>query len=595
MSAIEEIKQKLDIVEIAGRYTQLTKAGKNFKGVCPFHQEKHGSFFVFPDRQSWHCFGACSTGGDIFSLVMKKEGLEFAEALKMLAARAGVTLPARGRETQEKQQHDRLYEANEAAREYYHELFNTSREAAQARQYTISRGLNAQSVMDFKLGFSPSGREHLKKYLLEKGFSELELLAAGLVIKTETGVIDRFHNRLMFPINNTTGRTTGFGGREMDGSQPKYLNSPESPVFDKSGILYGLDLAREDIRKHDQAVLVEGYMDVIIARQYGFTNTIGAMGTAISEKQIDAIKKLTRNLVLAMDADEAGEKAMLRGIEHENALGSEIKVVLMKAGLDPDAAIRQSAHDWSQAVLNAEPLVDFAISKAAAGCDLSSAAGKSRLVEIILPIIAQMHNLVRQAHYLQKLSRMVNVNESRLEASLKELKTRRQAGFQHVKTQQPPTRRHLLSNQREEYCLALLIQHPQLRQKAGGLKIEYFSGTENALIFSLLSAGNDIQSIKNKLDVATLEHMERLDNRPIIPGDLERKLEECVLLLKENYLRTLMQNQEAILSSGELSAAEKENLLEESMQIGEQLKSVFWQKSKNTERIKKENNASENG
>ncbi|MBN1368878.1 MAG: DNA primase [Dehalococcoidaceae bacterium] len=593
MSAIEEIKQKLDIVEIAGRYTQLTKAGKNFKGVCPFHQEKHGSFFVFPDRQSWHCFGACSTGGDIFSLVMKKEGIEFAEALKMLAVRAGVTLPVRGRETLEKQQHARLYEANEAARDYYYNLFNTSREAEKARQYALSRGLNAQSLMDFKLGFSPSGRENLKKHLLEKGFSEKELLDAGLVIKTETGFIDRFHNRLMFPINNTAGRTTGFGGREMDGSQPKYLNSPESPVFDKSGILYGLDLAREEIRRRDQVVLVEGYMDVIIARQYGFTNTVAAMGTAISEKQIDAIKKLTRNLVLAMDADEAGEKAVLRGIEHENSLGSEIKVALMSPGLDPDAVIRQSAQDWSKAVNDAEPLVDFIISKAAAECDLSSAAGKSRLVDRILPVIAQMNNLVRQAHYLQKLSKMVNVNESRLEASLKEMKTRNQTGFQYAKPEVARTGRPLLSNQREEYCLALLIQHPQLRQKAVELETEYFSSTENALIFSLLSAGDDIETVKNKLDFATLEYMERLGTRPLIPGGLERKLEECVLLLKENYLRTLMQNQEAILSSAGLSATEKEALLEESMKIGDQLKSVFWQKSKNTERIKKENNASE--
>jgi len=593
MSAIEEIKQKLDIVEIAGRYTQLTKAGKNFKGVCPFHQEKHGSFFVFPDRQSWHCFGACSTGGDIFSLVMKKEGIEFAEALKMLAARAGVNLPVRGRETQDKQQHARLYEANETARDYYHQLFNTSREAEKARQYALSRGLNAQSLMDFKLGFSPSGRENLRRHLLEKGFSENELLDAGLVIKTETGFIDRFHNRLMFPINNTAGRTTGFGGREMDGSQPKYLNSPESPVFDKSGILYGLDLAREEIRRRDQVVLVEGYMDVIIARQYGFTNTVAAMGTAISEKQIDAIKKLTRNLVLAMDADEAGEKAMLRGIEHENSMGNEIKVALMPPGLDPDAVIRQSAQDWSKAVNDAEPLVDFIISKAAAEYDLSSAAGKSRLVDKVLPIIAQMHNLIRQAHYLQKLSKMVNVNESRLEASLKETKTRHQTGSQYIKTEQAQTRRPLFSNQREEYCLALLIQYPQLMQKADELKAEYFSGTENALIFSLLSAGDDIETVKNKLDFAILEHMERLGARPIIPGGLERKLEECVLLLKENYLRTLMQNQEAILGSAGLSATEKEVLLGESMQIGEQLKSVFWQKSRNTDRIKKENNANE--
>lgn len=589
MSAIEEIKQKLDIVEIAGQYTQLIKSGKNFKGVCPFHQEKHGSFFVFPDRQSWHCFGACSTGGDIFSLVMKREGLDFGDALKMLAAKAGVALPSPVKQQEERLKFKRLYEVNDAARDYYYEQLKNSPEAERVRNYVKQRGVNAASVADFKLGYSPAGRESLKKHLLEREFTIEEMLQAGLVIEVESGVIDRFHNRLMFPISNYDGRTAGFGGREMGDSQPKYLNSPETPVFDKSSLLYGFSLAREEARKKDTIIMVEGYMDAIISHQHGFKNTVAAMGTSIGDRQIETIKKITRNILLALDADEAGEKAMLRLIDYENLLDHEIKVVYIPAGQDPDEVINESAETWQRLLETAEPLLDFTFSTASRGVDLGSASGKSRLAEKLLPTIAQIQNPVRQAHYLQKLASMIQVDQQRLESSLKGLKTGQSPVRLRTPAREKTTERRLFSNPREEFCLAILIQYPELKQKAAGLKSEYFANSENAEIFSVISANGDLDTARDLFDEATLEHYDRLANQPISPQGLEFKLKECILLLRESYLRRLLQNHEAILGSDDLTGEEKEALLKQGDAVDQELKELFHEKSRKLERMKREN------
>jgi len=588
MEAIEEIKQRLDIVEVAGQYTRLVKSGKNFKGICPFHQEKHGSFFVFPDKQRWHCFGACSTGGDIFSLVMKKEGLGFNEALRTLASKAGVNLPERSREKELRQKHERLHEASRLARDYYYEVLKSAREAEKARNYVKSRGLNATSLTDFKIGYSLPGKQNLKNHLTERGFTDKELLEAGLIIETESGLIDRFRNRLMFPIHDYRGRPAGFGGREMDGNQPKYLNSPETPIFNKSNIIYGFDLAREEIRKKDQVIMVEGYMDAIIARQFGFYNTVAVMGTSISNKQIDMIKKATTNIILAMDADEAGEKAMLRVIEYENHLENEIKVAIMPPGRDPDEVIQNNPGEWQALVENADPLCDFAFSKSSSEVDLTTAAGKQTLVGKLLPVIAQMNSLVRQAHYLQKLSKMVNVPEAKLESSLREFKTRQEVrSYTSGKNQKISTEK-VFASPREEYCLAMLIQNPELIEKARGLEGKYFKNSENAEIFRLIRAGNDIESMRQKLDGAVAEHMEKLATRPISPEGLESKIAECILLLEENHLRSILQNHEHVLSSPELTDNEKEAVLKESMLISQQLKELFSKKRSGIHQMRRE-------
>jgi len=337
VGAVEDVKQRLNIVEVISAYVPLKKAGRNYKGLCPFHNEKTPSFVVFPDTQRWHCFGACGSGGDVINFVMRREGLPFVEALKMLAARVGVELtpptPAQEAEAEERR---RLWDVNRLAAEYFHRLLMESDEAAQARSYLAGRGLQAETLRAFQVGYARDTWQALSDYLGSQGWREADLTKAGLVSERESGgSYDRFRGRIVYPIRDARGHVCGFGGRVLDDSLPKYLNSPQTPVFDKGGVLYGIDLAREMIRRSETAVLVEGYMDVLMAHQAGFRNVVGAMGTALSEAQIAILKPLTKRLVLALDPDVAGDKATLRGLEvAKEALDARV-VPVPTAGADP--------------------------------------------------------------------------------------------------------------------------------------------------------------------------------------------------------------------------------------------------------------------
>jgi len=274
MGVIDEVKQRTDIVEVINQYTKLTKAGRTFRGLCPFHSEKRPSFFVYTEQQSWHCFGACNTGGDVFSFIMKKQGIDFGETLRLLAQKAGITIPSRLEPDTGKDERERLYQVNEAAAQYFHNLLLKSPAGEKARSYLASRGLSPETITNFQLGFSLDSWEALKQYLTARDYTGDELLSTGLIIETETGKThDRFRNRLMFPIYDIRGHITGFGARVLDDSLPKYVNSPQTPLFDKSSSLYGINLASSAIRQQNMAVIVEGYMDVITAHRNGGNRT----------------------------------------------------------------------------------------------------------------------------------------------------------------------------------------------------------------------------------------------------------------------------------------------------------------------------------
>ena len=294
MSVIDEVKQKTDITEIIGQYATLKKAGKNLTALCPFHSEKHPSFFVYPEQQSWHCFGACNTGGDVLSFIMKIESMEFGDALRLLADRVGVVIPTYSVRAEDKEEKEEYYKVNEATALYYNNLLINSPGAEKARTYVESRGFSSQTVSDFQLGFSLDSWEELKKYLADKDYSEETMLAAGLLIQADDSKThDRFRGKLMFPIRDNRGRTIGFGARVLDDSLPNYINSPQTPTFDKSSILYGIDRAASSIRKQDMAIIMEGYMDVITAHQNGITNAVASMGTAVTEPQVNTLKRLS--------------------------------------------------------------------------------------------------------------------------------------------------------------------------------------------------------------------------------------------------------------------------------------------------------------
>lgn len=444
MSAIDEVRERTDIVELVSAYLPLQKTGRNFKALCPFHKEKTPSFIVFPDSQRWHCFGACAAGGDIFTFVMKTENLEFGEALRFLARRAGISLaPRREEEVEEEQRKRLLLRINAAAAQYFHHLLRESPEGEFVREYLAHRGIEPTSIEAFQLGYALNEWEALKRWLVERGYEETKIFAAGLSVERVRedpggkggGYYDRFRGRLIFPIRDIRGEVIGFGARALDDSQPKYLNSPETPVFSKGRVLYGIDLAKRAIREKDQVIIVEGYTDVISAHQRGFRNVVASMGTALTENQVRELKRLTKRFVLALDADKAGDAATRRGLEvatevfrdsvvpvplgrnligYEARLDADIRIATLPEGRDPDNVLREKAGLWAELVEGALPVVDYYFSLLSSRLDLSSAKGKSAAAKELLPIIEELGDEVEKSHYLQKLARLVKVDEKRL-------------------------------------------------------------------------------------------------------------------------------------------------------------------------------------
>jgi DNA primase len=575
MSVIDDIKQRTDISDIAGQYTQLTKAGRYLKGLCPFHTEKHGSFFVYTEQQSWHCFGACNTGGDVFSLVMKKEGITFSEALRLLGERAGIVIPSMVRPEVEREANERIYQANEAASLYFHHLLVFSPEGERARSYVSRRGLSEKSIADFQLGYCLNSWDSLKYYLAEKGYSEAELVKSGLISVTDTGSHDRFRNRLVFPIKDARGRTTGFGARVLDDSLPKYLNSPETPIFDKSGTLYGLNLAREAIRRCDRAVIVEGYLDVITAHQHGFANVVASMGTSTTDKQVSAVKRLTKNLVFALDADAAGEEATTRAVGYENILGNEVKVALLPQGKDPDDVIREFSETWQRLVEEAEPMMDYSLRFITAGLDFSTARDKSMAVERLLPLINGLENIEHRDHYMQLLAQKLGMDPRKLDevtAFGRSGKGRPKTTAKEVETG-TAIGQELFSSPVEEYCLALLLQHPELKTEAGELLPDYFENSENREIYNAFILAEDVSSARKGLDGTVWEHFDRLVKKELPSNTVGQRLYSCILRLKEKYLRLLVVRRKALLAS-ETTKGEEQDI-----DLGRQLKEVFIRKS----------------
>ncbi|MFC1916986.1 DNA primase, partial [Chloroflexota bacterium] len=347
--------------------------------------------------------------------------------------------------------------------------------------------------------------EALKQYLVERGYTEDELTTAGLVIAAEAGTThDRFRNRLIYPINDARSRVIGFGARALDDSLPKYLNSPQTPIFDKGNSLYNINLATAAIRQQEIAVIVEGYMDVITAHQNGFNNVVAAMGTSVTEKQVVALKKLTKNIALALDADAAGEEAMLRCVGYENSLDAEVKVIILPKGKDPDDVIREDAPMWQQLVEEALPVIDYTFNMVTARLDLTTTKDKALATGKLLPIITKIKDDIRRDHYLTKLSRLTGTTYNRLEAALSKFRSERsikEPNQESVSRALQP----LLSSPLEEYCLALLLQHPELKDRGEELSPEYFENSENREIFIAWQQANDMSSLGDKLDPTSQE------------------------------------------------------------------------------------------
>ena len=570
MTVVDDIKARLDILDVVGQRVQLQRSGRSYKGNCPFHQERTPSFHVFPDRQSWRCFGACATGGDAIGFVMRAENMEFGEAIRELARRTGLPMPdKRGPRTDAS-----AYRINEAACAFFQRHL-ASTQGAGARDYMERRGLDRGAAEAFQIGLAPSDGDSLRSYLLREGFEASQLAAAGIVRESEDGQQrDLFRGRLMIPIRDADGQLAGFGGRALDDSEPKYLNSPQGEVFDKSRILYAMDRARDDIRSSG-AVIVEGYMDAIAAHQAGFRNVVASMGTALTEPQVAAIRRLTNRVTMALDQDAAGQQATLRSLESSwriyqgqvarQSSGTtlmqrpelpDIKIAAMPPGQDPDDVIRRSPDEWRRLMENARPLLEFVITAMSESIDVSSPQGKAAVADQVSRLIFAVQDAPQQDLYMQMLADKLEVPLGTLLASINRSAPQRRprqpqsrgpaAPAPEQATASPFAR--LDRDPVEEYCLALLMRYPELAELAEPLTEELFSRPENREIYSKylpvicgsVAEGRPPESILAELPVVVREQVKKLMSDSPRSMDItkrRRAMAEVVSRLEERNLR----------------------------------------------------------
>ena len=597
MTVVDDIKGRLDILEVVSQHVALQRSGRSYKANCPFHQERTPSFHVFPDRQTWRCFGACATGGDVFSFVMRAGNLEFAEALRQLSQQAGVALPSRERRTQQ----GFVLEISEAARTYFQELL-LSEEGADARDYLERRGLSKDAVETFELGLSPRDGESLKTHLVRAGYSTQQLAQAGVVHVADNGwARDLFRNRLMIPIRNGRGELGGFGGRALDDTTPKYLNSPRTALFDKGRLLYGLYLAREEAGRKG-LVVVEGYMDVIAAHQHGFNNVVASMGTALTQEQVAEIRRITADVTMALDPDAAGQQATLHSLEsswrvfqssvagrsqgttlyqRQPVLG--LKIAVLPDGRDPDDVIQRSPEEWARLVDGAVPLMDYLFGALSAQVDPSTPQGKTRMVELMFPLIAAVSEPAQQDHYFQALAEHLGVTQDTLRATIGRpsiVQRARSTGSQ-ARGATPSAFTKLERDPMEDYCLALLLQHSELEAASEELRPEYFHRLENREIFNLWErqrrtdqGATEVASLQVYVDEELAEHLETLVRKSLPPLDQQRwwhAFQDAVHRLEERYLREL-KTEEGIRfaeSPPDLAEASSQGVLE----VNQRLKS----------------------
>ena len=527
MTVTDEIKSRIDIVDIVSETVKLRRSGKSLSGFCPFHpNSRTPAFVVFPDSGTWRCFGQCNEGGDIFKYIMKREGMDFSQALKFLAERAGVQLtPPSPEQDQSRLVNDRLENTLEQAVVFFRNQLIQTSAGKVALDYLYQRGLKDPILEGFGYGYAPDLWDAMISFFTNRGVDTGTLVDCGLVSERENGgYYDRFRNRIMIPIRSSEGKMAGFGARILDpNDMPKFLNSPQTALFDKGRLLFGLDKARKSIRLQDQAVLVEGYLDVTALHQAGFTNVVSPMGTALSEDHLRQLKKYTRRIILALDADAAGEKATLRGLEvardamdhntdfvfdihgllrHENRLQADIRVTTLPEGMDPDEVVNRDPEEWKSIISKASPLVIHVMESLAKSRDINDPKVKNEIAAQMIPLIEDVPNTVERDTYRQRLARLLRVDEDALMGPSKVKPVRRQysrtTSKQITDNVHHENTRNIIepSSEMEKHCLALLTRIPELiyrmdrllqQSELDRLSEKDFSNTEYMEIFLVIS------------------------------------------------------------------------------------------------------------
>ncbi len=455
---ISKIKDKVDVVDLVGSYVKLQKAGINYKARCPFHNEKSGSFFVSPERQIWHCFG-CGLGGDIFGFVKQIEGVEFPEALRILAGRAGIELSSFRPNPEYQDAKTKLLEISELATKFFGKQLHESSTGKKALAYLKDRGLSDESIEKFKLGYAPESWDGLGNFLA-RNFEIKHIAEAGLLVKKDAGgYFDRFRSRIMFPIFDVNNQVVGFTGRVFGEGEPKYMNVPQTAIYDKSRVIYGMNFAKLDMRKKNRALVVEGNMDVIMSHQAGATHAIASSGTAMTDGHLRLIKRYTDNVDLCFDADSAGEMATKRGVDLALARGFNVNIVTID---QKDPADYVKIHGNADFVNNSKPFMEYFFETSRKALDLSTAMGKKLFSQKLLPLIATMANKIEQAHWVNTIATALKVKEDVVRAELALVKPKVQPEVGPLDSEQAVRPLEPVLDIFEESLLSLVLKKPSL-------------------------------------------------------------------------------------------------------------------------------------
>jgi DNA primase len=528
MDSAEEVKSHLDIVDVAGEYLQLKPAGSgSFKTCCPFHQEKTPSFFVNRQRQSWHCFG-CDKGGDLISFVMGMEGMDFRDALELLAQKAGITLPSfDGRAAGERK---RLHEVNDMAARFFRAHLLQSPGAEHARAYAAGRGIDDLTGDLFRIGYAPNTWDALTKALASKGVTEQEMVRAGLAGQSQrgSGVYDRFRDRLMFAIQDVHGNVAGFTGRLLnpDAKEAKYVNTPETLVYKKSAILYGLDKAKGDVKRKDLCVIVEGNMDALSSHRVGIQNVVASSGTALTAEQLKLIGRFTKNIAIAFDQDAAGGQATLRGLDLARAQDFSIRIITLPedAGKDPDDAISRDPKVWEHAIADAKEIMEWIFRSAFQNADASNPEEKRAIAKKILPEIKRIADPIVRDHWIKKLAEALGTGEQALRDALANVKSAHANARKAEEQRSEPTAANRLSRERDlaERILCILMLQPSFAEHLpaalAGMLDEDLSAVYNSLVRGY-DDGRSYESARQKETDSGAQAAERLPDYLAIRAD----------------------------------------------------------------------------
>lgn len=424
MNALEEIKKKIDIVDFISSFIPVKKAGRNFKACCPFHNEKTPSFLISPDRQIWHCFGACNDGGDIVKFLMKLEGITFYEALKKLAEKANVKLDNVDFEDKTWKIKERLFSINNLAADYYNYLLTKHKIGEKALLYLKNRSISDKIINSFNLGYSPDSWDSLLLFLKNKGFKEEEILRSGLIIKSERGkYYDRFRKRLMFPLKDPNNNILGFSGRiiEKKETDAKYINTPETEIYHKRETLFGINLTKDNIRKKNNAIITEGEFDMISCFANGLDNSVAVKGAAVTHEQLKLLKRYTKKIILCLDSDASGEETTKRTIQDAEELDFEIFVASIDFAKDPDEALKKDPISFKKAIKNSLPIYDFIINHTVKKYqNINDPFVKKNVAEEIIPYLIKIKNPIVKGHYIKILSEIINTSILDIEKLIKQ-------------------------------------------------------------------------------------------------------------------------------------------------------------------------------